>query len=100
MTDLTKITTPFGLLDAETQEALKAHGGPYEFWHWAHNDWRAPDGEQPGWNSATVYRVKIAPPKPRELTGVWNSARGCFEIHVTNADYPHLMAIRLTGVLP
>lgn len=32
MTDLTKITTPFGLLDPETQEALKAHGGPYEYY--------------------------------------------------------------------
>ena len=27
--DLTTLTTPFGLLDRETQEALKAHGGPY-----------------------------------------------------------------------
>jgi hypothetical protein len=26
MTDLTKITTPFGLLDPETKEALRAHG--------------------------------------------------------------------------
>jgi hypothetical protein len=32
MTDLTKITTPFGLLDPETREALKAHGGPYEYY--------------------------------------------------------------------
>lgn len=31
MIDLTKITTPFGLLDAETQEALKAHGGRMMF---------------------------------------------------------------------
>jgi len=27
MTDLTAIKTPFGLLDRETQEALKAHAG-------------------------------------------------------------------------
>jgi len=30
MTDLTKIEKPFGLLDAETQAALRDHGGPYE----------------------------------------------------------------------
>lgn len=32
MTDLTKITTPYGLLDAETQEALRNCGGPWEFY--------------------------------------------------------------------
>lgn len=30
MIDLTKITTPFGLLDDDTKDALTAHGGPYE----------------------------------------------------------------------
>lgn len=62
MTDLTKITTPFGLLDAETQEALRAHGGPYEVW--------ASGGEwiptNPAWNLSLVTRVKPQPPKPRE----------------------------------
>ena len=62
MTDLTTITTPFGLLDAETQEALKAHGGPYEWW--SGGEW---------FETATcddvndkVHRVKAAAPKPRE----------------------------------
>ena len=31
MTDLTKITTPFGLLDQETQEALQTYDGDLEF---------------------------------------------------------------------
>lgn len=31
--DLTAITTPFGLLDEATQGALRAHGGPYEYWY-------------------------------------------------------------------
>ncbi len=61
--DLTAITTPFGLLDAETQAALKAHGGPYERFasmgNWV--DWPEPD-----WVPSTVYRVKPQPPKPRE----------------------------------
>ena len=36
--DLTAITTPFGLLDAATQDALRAHGGPYEAFV-AHGGW-------------------------------------------------------------
>ena len=63
MTDLTKITTPFGLLDAETQEALKAHGGPYEFYQMM-GSWRGEDS--PAFAAIIVYRVKPAPPKPRE----------------------------------
>ncbi len=63
MTDLTKITTPFGLLDAETQEALKAHGGPWEYYS-QDGDWRPMLGS-PGCLSDTC-RVKPAPPKPRE----------------------------------
>lgn len=60
MTDLTALTTPFGLLDRETQEALKAHDGPWENYS---------DGAQwqtcfnPKWYDRTVYRAKPAPPK-------------------------------------
>lgn len=67
MTDLTDLKTPFGLLDRETQEALMAHGGPYEYWYWAHDDWRIPDNDEPIWHKATVYRVKPAPPMPRTI---------------------------------
>jgi len=95
--DLTSITTPYGLLDEATQDALKSHGGPYEIWcrldEWAERD-------DPDWLPAFVYRVKPQPPKPREVTGVWNAGRSCFEIHVTNVNYPHLTAIKFTGVLP
>lgn len=62
MTDLTAITTPFGLLDRETQEALKAHGGPYEIYRrlgWG-------DVLQPSFDAIYAYRVKPSPPKPRE----------------------------------
>ena len=57
MADLTALTTPFGLLDAETQAALKAHGGPYEWYSeggWI--DWA------PRWAQSSVYRVKPQPP--------------------------------------
>ena len=62
MIDLTKIATPFGLLDAETQEALRAHGGPYEVYRslgWG-------DVLQPSFDAIYAYRVKPARPKPRE----------------------------------
>ena len=36
--DLTAITTPFGLLDQATQDALRAHGGPYDWY--ASNGWQ------------------------------------------------------------
>lgn len=62
MTDLTKITTPFGLLDDETQKALKAHGGPYE-WYASIDGWIE---WSPNWDYPNTYRVKPSPPKPRE----------------------------------
>ena len=68
MIDLTKITTPFGLLDPETQEALKAHGGPYEFWNF-YDRWQSTE-RCALWQAIIVYRVKPAPPKPREWWAV------------------------------
>lgn len=64
MTDLTKITTPFGLLDAETQEALKAHGGPIEAFM-ANGTWEV--AHATSWYASVTYRVKPKPPKPREV---------------------------------
>lgn len=68
--DLTAITTPFGLLDRETQEALKAHGGPYEIYTGG-GGWKERLG--PMWGYTYAYRVKPAPPKPRE----WWIIGGC-----------------------
>lgn len=69
MIDLTKITTPFGLLDKETQDALRAHGGPYEWFSceagvalWV--DDRDPD--ETFQYAHLAIRVKPQPPKPRE----------------------------------
>lgn len=61
MTDLTALTTPFGLLDRETQEALKAHGGPWELWAGS-GEWIEMD--DPDWARTCVYRVK---PQPRTI---------------------------------
>lgn len=64
MTDLTAITTPFGLLDRETQEALKEHGGPYEVF--TNFGWGFWGGARLEWHDDRAIRVKPAPPKPRE----------------------------------
>lgn len=54
MQDLTKIREPLALLDEETKEALKAHGGPYQM---ADRDgWIYHDGI-PAWYSRFTYRV-------------------------------------------
>ena len=74
--DLTNITTPFGLLDAETQRALQEHGGPWEFFNGA--TWS--NIENPNLVAAYVYRVKPQPPKPREW---W------LNVYVDNAGYLH-----------
>ena len=58
MTDLTKITTPFALLDDETREALKAHGGPYEYWSFNAARWEST--LHPYWSRGTIYRAAPA----------------------------------------
>ena len=65
MTDLTDLKTPFGLLDRATQEALMAHGGPYEYWNGG--SWTNSASETlHDIDTALTYRAKPAPPKPRE----------------------------------
>jgi hypothetical protein len=62
--DLTKITSAFGLLDAETQAALKANGGPLELYMGA-KGWD--EVYLPTWTYTSIYRVKPSPPKPNQL---------------------------------
>ena len=59
MTDLTKITTPFGLLDKATQEALRYHweGGMIEYY--SSNGWKGICNLC--WLPNTVYRAKPEP---------------------------------------
>ena len=69
MADLTAITTPFGLLDRETQEALNAHSGPLE-WVSCNGGWikwtNLPGNICPVNHGHLTIRVRPAPPKPRE----------------------------------
>lgn len=55
--DLTAITTAFGLLPPETQQALRDHVGPVEFYE--HPNWRVKIA--PVWAGAYIYRVKTKP---------------------------------------
>lgn len=57
MQDLTKITTPFGLLDEEIQQALRAYKGPIEIYT---GEWGLIN--RPKFNDpAIVYRAKTQP---------------------------------------
>jgi hypothetical protein len=58
-TDLTKITTPFLLLDEETRFALMAHGGPIEY-YMGGSIWC--DAPFPTWADTVVFRAKPQPP--------------------------------------
>ena len=68
--DLTAITTPFGLLDAATQEALRAHGGPYVRYD-DHGEWVSSD--YPFWYPGDVYRVKPGPIIETETMKITNA---------------------------
>ena len=76
--DLTKITTPFGLLDAETQQALKA---AYADGHTIQNfitpgEWSDINYE-PIWSIVSTYRVKPAPVTVSKWTNVYPWGVGC-----------------------
>ena len=86
--DLTALTTPFGLLDEVygpgTQEALKAHGGPWEvFSHFGWGFW----GGEPihCWPEDRAIRVKPAPPQPRTIY-LCEVPDGIPSIHATAID--------------
>jgi len=58
MIDLTKIEKPFGLLDKETQERLKAHKGVVQY-YFGGCSWS--DVDAPTWYSHFTYRAKPFP---------------------------------------
>ena len=63
--DLTKITTPYGLLDEATQKALRECGGPWEV---VSDSGKWDDTvKNPTFYGANTYRLKPQPPKPREF---------------------------------
>jgi hypothetical protein len=71
MTDLTKITTPFGLLDAKTQQALRDHlaaGGELEVYN---NGWRnITDDQLADLVSFFIQRIRFMDLNERQLDAV------------------------------
>lgn len=63
MTDLTKLTTPFGLLDRETQDALRANGLLREIF--TGSQWKVT--ESPHWVDKYTYRARPAPLVPDSI---------------------------------
>lgn len=76
MTDLTKITTPFGLLDEETQQALQmAHtSGKIIEAYSALSKWEFLDA--PGWVSSMTYRVRPEPETTTVYVNLWRDMEG------------------------
>lgn len=61
--DLTAITTPFGLLPADVQQALRDHGGPYHAFKLNNGyEWVDVASIAVG---ALAYRVRPLPPEPK-----------------------------------
>ena len=86
MQDLTKITTPWGLLDEETKAALKAHKGPIEIWDRGWDDLLDPSFDE----ITYVYRAKPQPVRGEIV--MFGAADNCF----TNIQYdwmPHRLTL-------
>lgn len=61
--DLTTVTTPFGLLDPDTQTALKEYSGEVEFFSY-HGEWKTRAIPEKDFCQNYAYRAK---PEPREF---------------------------------
>lgn len=76
--DLTKITTPFGMLDGGTQNALKAAFLDEKELQFYGNEgfWKTIGGD-PSWFKGTVYRVKPEPVTVSMWANVYPDGCGC-----------------------
>ena len=76
--DLTKITTPFGLLAVEAQNALKAAFLDEKELQFYSNEgfWKTIGGD-PLWSTGTTYRVKPAPVTVSMWSNVYPDGCGC-----------------------
>lgn len=94
--DLTAITTPFGLLDTATQEALRAHGGPYEMWFG--EKW---SDIKPDWSAGVpTYRVKPAPKVETVTVDGWLTPGGSYRQEPNPMSTPVRVTFnRIDGVI-
>lgn len=88
--DLTAITTPFGLLDEATQQALRDHGGPYEVfgtYGWS-------DGT-PLFNPPFTVRVKPTPKLETVSIEGFSETGQCVSLYIDLIDgKPDLSSVR------
>ena len=89
MTDITKITAPFGLLDEATQNELQAAaevGADIEHYSGTVHGWQAQDVV--GWYSRVVYRVKLEPVRASHYSPKYLDGRCLGRHYLTyNEDY-------------
>ncbi|WP_277022196.1 hypothetical protein [Paracoccus hibiscisoli] len=85
--DLTALEKPFGLLDAATQEALRAHGGPYEMFAGSADGHRWRHGFL-GEYKGLAYRVKPAPKRETVTQDGWMTEGGSFRTTPNVASIP------------
>jgi len=72
--DLTTITTPFGLLDDDTQKALREYDGGVEIW--GGYNWTVL--KSPSFMTPSTYRAKPTPPVKKFKTQVWIDDLQCY----------------------
>jgi hypothetical protein len=97
--DLTKITTPFGLLDAETQDALRqAYSDNIGVQLYTSRGWINLMGS-PSWYGSSTYRIK---PEPEVVSRWWNVydhgvaiSRSSRESADNNADDNRICVLRI-----
>lgn len=86
MIDLTKNTTPFGLLDIKTQQDFvnaEANGEVIQYWN-SQTGWLDCPPHGPAWAKVCVYRVK---PRP-ELVKKYLNKTDSGDWHVENNMWP------------
>ena len=75
--DLTQITTPFGLLDAETRSAIKAaFNDGKELQHYASCGYWADVTWVPYWSNGSTYRVKPETVTVSKWSNIYHSGIG------------------------
>ena len=85
MTDLTKITEPFGLLDKATQDALKAANAAGEIMeYYSVEGWL--QNISPMWFSTYVYRVKPEPVRVVLVTSRYRDTKYIGEHVITSNE--------------
>ena len=90
--DLTANTTPCDLMDPEELQAMKDHGGPWEWWRCR----RWVGWGNPGWSGGSTYRVA---PKPVVetvvLTGHKFNNEWYFDTHRKDVRHTHRITLKI-----